>query len=194
MPDTTGSITNIITDPHFIRLTAATRRAYYATHDPYRLRDRVRNDLDQLMKHYTTNQINLSEHATAFQKLLALVRRVTPAMPVRPEDLTWYLDSVATQGAVVVTLFGAYAVARERMVTPAEVAAATGTGESTWRNRAAAGDIPGALMKGKQWLLPADTLAALYGVSIPERTRDQTPLSPDDEAFLAAYDPDADLA
>lgn len=47
----------------------------------------------------------------------------------------------------------------QSFVTPAEVAAATGTSESQWRNKAAAGVIPGAVKKGKQWLLPRSILA-----------------------------------
>jgi excisionase family DNA binding protein len=39
-------------------------------------------------------------------------------------------------------------------MTPAEVAAETGTEESTWRRKLIAGQIPGAMKKGKQWLLP----------------------------------------
>lgn len=39
-------------------------------------------------------------------------------------------------------------------LTPAEAAQATGTSESHWRNKAAAGKVPGAIKKGKQWLLP----------------------------------------
>lgn len=39
-------------------------------------------------------------------------------------------------------------------MTPVEVAAETGTEESVWRKRAARGDVPGAVKKGKQWLLP----------------------------------------
>lgn len=39
-------------------------------------------------------------------------------------------------------------------VTPGEAAVLTGTAESGWRNRASAGKIPGAVKKGKQWLIP----------------------------------------
>lgn len=39
--------------------------------------------------------------------------------------------------------------------TPAEAAEMTDTAESSWRNRAAAGKIAGAIKKGKQWLIPA---------------------------------------
>jgi hypothetical protein len=39
-------------------------------------------------------------------------------------------------------------------LTPAEAAAHFGGAEVTWRTRAAAGLIPGAVKKGKQWLFP----------------------------------------
>lgn len=42
--------------------------------------------------------------------------------------------------------------------TPVEAAALTGTSESGWRNRAAAGKIAGAIKKGKQWLIPANAV------------------------------------
>jgi hypothetical protein len=42
------------------------------------------------------------------------------------------------------------------VMTPVEIAQATGTAESTWRNKAAAGEIPGAVKKGKQWLIPRE--------------------------------------
>lgn len=41
---------------------------------------------------------------------------------------------------------------------PSELAAVTGEGESTWRWRAAEGVVPGAIKKGKQWLLPKTVL------------------------------------
>ena len=46
-------------------------------------------------------------------------------------------------------------------MTPAQIAAATGTAESTWRNKAARGEIPGAHKAGKQWLIPRAVLRAL---------------------------------
>jgi hypothetical protein len=45
-------------------------------------------------------------------------------------------------------------------LTPAEAAALTNTAESTWRNKAAAGQVPGAIKKGKQWLIPRAWLRA----------------------------------
>ena len=50
--------------------------------------------------------------------------------------------------------FVAVALIPRQYVTPNEAAAFTATAESSWRNRAAAGEIPGAVKKGKQWLIP----------------------------------------
>jgi hypothetical protein len=69
----------------------------------------------------------------------------------------------------------AYACASERFVTPAQVAAQTNTSESLWRNRAAAGSIPGAIKAGKQWLLPRDVLSLCYGVALPYDLFTETP-------------------
>jgi len=43
-------------------------------------------------------------------------------------------------------------------LSPDEAAALTSTSASSWRNRAAAGKIPGAFKKGKQWLIPRATV------------------------------------
>lgn len=45
-------------------------------------------------------------------------------------------------------------IVEKSVLTPAEAAELTNTHESGWRNRAAAGEIPGAFKKGKQWLIP----------------------------------------
>lgn len=42
----------------------------------------------------------------------------------------------------------------DSLLTPAEAAELFGGAESSWRNRAASGEIPGAFKKGKQWLIP----------------------------------------
>lgn len=73
-------------------------------------------------------------------------------------DVTWLLawleHEPASEATAVVTLLYVYASAPDENLTPAEIASATGTAESTWRNRAAAGEFPGAVKRGKQWLIP----------------------------------------
>lgn len=77
-------------------------------------------------------------------------------------DLTWlfaWLDhEPASEATAVVSMLYAYASAPDETMTPAELAAATGTAESTWRNKAAAGEIAGAIKRGKQWLIPERVL------------------------------------
>lgn len=46
----------------------------------------------------------------------------------------------------------------ENYLTPDEIAERTGDAASGWRNKAAAGKIPGAIKKGKQWLIPASAV------------------------------------
>jgi hypothetical protein len=50
-------------------------------------------------------------------------------------------------------------------LTPAEISQITETAESTWRNKASNGEIPGAIKKGKQWLLPVSSIRNL-GINI----------------------------
>lgn len=50
------------------------------------------------------------------------------------------------------------AISPDSLLTPAEAAAFFGGAESSWRNRAASGEIPGVFKKGKQWLIPRHTV------------------------------------
>jgi|Deesub1362A_J573_1020465.scaffolds.fasta_scaffold00751_12 hypothetical protein len=51
-------------------------------------------------------------------------------------------------------------------LTTSEAAELTGESESTWRNRCARHDVPGAIKKGKQWLIPAAAVLLLNVVEI----------------------------
>jgi hypothetical protein len=61
---------------------------------------------------------------------------------------------IANQEAVVEVTLASYL----SYLTCSEAATATGTSSSSWRNRAAAGDIPGAVKRGKTWLIPRDII------------------------------------
>lgn len=49
-------------------------------------------------------------------------------------------------------------ISPDSLLTPAEAAVLFGGAESSWRNRAASGEIPGAFKKGKQWLIPKSAI------------------------------------
>lgn len=81
-----------------------------------------------------------------------------PNLTITETDLTWLLSWMdhepETEAVAVMAMLYAYAMAPDETMTPAEAAEATGTSESSWRNRAAAGQFPGSVKAGKQWLIP----------------------------------------
>lgn len=96
---------------------------------------------------------------------VTLITRLVEADPAlcwyTEEDMNWFVQTLdAPDGKTILTLFCAMYSAPDSYLTPAEVAAATDTAESGWRNKANAGEIPGAIKKGKQWLLPRAVLIA----------------------------------
>lgn len=79
------------------------------------------------------------------------------------ENMEWLVGVFEMEDGpalAILWLLMAYSSAPDEWMTPAEAAAATGTAESGWRNKAAAGNIPGAFKKGKQWLLPRSVVLA----------------------------------
>lgn len=99
---------------------------------------------------------NRNQVLTAFTALLTALVEADPRLSYTTDDIAWLvsvLDDAELQ-KVTISLWMAYATAPADLLTPAEAANATDTSESYWRNRAAAGEIPGAYKKGKQWLLP----------------------------------------
>lgn len=106
-------------------------------------------------------EIASADILSAFTNLLLAIVSVDEKLSYTQDDFAWFvsiLDNDAS--AAVLGLLCAYMVAPCDHLTPLEVAEQTGTSQSNWRNKAAAGDIPGAVKKGKQWLLPVPVLKA----------------------------------
>lgn len=118
-------------------------------------------------------------YVPALTAMLSNIAKVMPALAINQDTFDGYLRLIDTYGAVVPPMMLAYASASERFATPAQVADATGTSESLWRNRSAANEIPGAVKMGKQWLLPRDVLRLLYGIELPA---DLYTLTPEEQA------------
>lgn len=78
------------------------------------------------------------------------------------EDIEWLVSVLDDRELAqpVLGLLLAYGSAAPDLLTPAEVAGLAGGGESTWRARAASGEFPGAVKKGKTWLIPRESLLA----------------------------------
>lgn len=100
-----------------------------------------------------------SAFVTRFCGFLLELTEVDPRLAYTQDDLAWFIESMDSDQAMpIAALLFAWFSAPDEMLTPAEVAARTETHESGWRNKAAAGEIPGAIKKGKQWLLPRSVL------------------------------------
>lgn len=56
---------------------------------------------------------------------------------------------------------GQHGAASHLWLTPEEAAAESGLAAGTWRWRAGRGEVPGAIKKGKQWLIPRSALRDL---------------------------------
>lgn len=105
----------------------------------------------------------------AITNLLITITQADDRLSYTPEDIDWFvsvLDMPDSEARAVLNLFSAWFSAADTYVTPTEVATATNTAESGWRNKAAAGEIPGAIKKGKQWLLPVAWLRS-RGTEVP---------------------------
>lgn len=101
-----------------------------------------------------------------FVSVLTTLVEADPKLRYSEEDMQWFTEVMQSDDAhVTMSMFFAVAASKPSFVTPAQIAAQTGTAESSWRNRAAAGEIIGAVKAGKQWLIPLNTLRA-YGHDI----------------------------
>lgn len=112
---------------------------------------------DKLKKVVTAEffETNRGEIVNRFFDLFNGIVQADPRIRYGPDDLDWFLSELdKPHGLAMLWLMLAWASASPDYLTPVEIADATGTAESTWRNKAAAGEIPGAVKKGKQWLIP----------------------------------------
>lgn len=101
-----------------------------------------------------------------FLKLIGEMRQADSRLHYSNEDVQWLIDTLhGEQASVTMSMLFAMASAKPTYATPVQIAQATDTAESTWRNRAAAGDFVGAYKAGKQWLIPITSLRA-QGVDV----------------------------
>jgi len=118
------------------------------------------NDLNEIKteQHFSQNR---AEFVARFCDLISSVTIADSNLDYTEADLAWFIQAMDDEHALAIaSLLLAWASAPDELLTPAEVAEITGTADSTWRNKAAAGEIPGAVKKGKQWLLPRSVLRA----------------------------------
>ena len=158
------SFTDILHDPHFCNLVAIIRfplhsREWRVAHHVVRFSLRMAS-LELLMtwQHFENAQ-GRNEFARLFKRLLEDIQQADPRLRSSEGDMQWLLGVMDQEDALIpMSMLWASAYAQDRYLTPAEIAAQTGTSQSNWRNKAAAGHFPGAIKRGKVWLIPSAIL------------------------------------
>lgn len=160
---------DILQNEHFNNLAATIRVAFHSaawkqnhTHVPFWTLNKAFADAV-----FIDTEMNKELVIERFTALITALADADPALCwYTAEDMDWFLQTLDSDHAkVVLSLFLAWYSAPDTYYTPAEIASITGTAESGWRNKAAAGEIPGAIKKGKQWLIPRTVLRA-QGVKV----------------------------
>lgn len=170
------SFSDILHNPCFARLCVPIRVVFHS-HEWKRAHPEVpiRHLLERWEKFSLNYDLYPHEYLPALINLLTAIGKATPRLMYQAKDLEGFQRLLEGRGAVVAHLFGAYASAADRLITPVQAAEVSGNAESAWRNRAAAGDIPGAWKAGKQWLLPVSVIELLYCVAVPAEMQHRDP-------------------
>lgn len=140
-------------NPHFNAIAALLRRTFGASWRAAHPEIPLNQLLADLAKVTAPDSWNKDE---ALSQLLALITRISESKPsVSTNDLDWLVNIFdGAHPETTINLLLAWSSAPDELLTPAEAAALTNGAESTWRNMAANGELPGAFKKGKQWLIP----------------------------------------
>lgn len=108
---------------------------------------------------------------TNFVEMVNAAVSADPSIQVAEENIKWAVDAISTHDTLSLALVWTLSVTPPHYLTPAEVAAATGTAESSWRNKCAAGQIEGAVKKGKRWLIPDYALIKQHVAEVGRPTK-----------------------
>ena len=163
--------TNILHNEHFNNFAAIIRAAYHSKQWQARtgvpVWTLVRN-FDQATAPDLGKQMDKADVLDAFTALVTALAAADGRLVYSQDDMDWFISVLDSPSPLVpLNMLKAWFSAYDQMLTPAEVAEQTGTAESTWRNKAAAGEFPGAQKKGKQWLLPVSVLRSRGLISKP---------------------------
>lgn len=129
----------------------------------------VRNTLNRLMRlrkglpARTAQEDFMNEFSPLIQRLV----EADTNLHYYTDDMDWITQSISSEDApLIFSLLFAYASCPVHWYTAEQVSTFTNNAPSTWRMRAANGEIIGAKMVGKTWLFPESGLVA-YGVQLP---------------------------
>lgn len=171
-------LSDILHNEHFVRLCVPIR---VVMHAPAWRKDHANVPFwfhwERLSRSADLVKSNPTAFLDALRILLEAIAVTTPVLRYRAEDYGWLCAvTESDDGYAAAHMFLAYASGADSFITPAEAERYSGTPENTWRVRAADGNLPGAVKKGKQWLLPVSVMRYVFNVSIPADAADMMPL------------------
>ena len=89
---------------------------------------------------------------------------------VSAEDVAWFRGLITAASPAdawgLRAMLLAFGTSIDVLLTPVDAALLTDEGESTWRKRILAGEVPGVIKRGKQWLIQAAAIRVL-GYEVP---------------------------
>lgn len=155
-----SDFSSILRHPNFVRVSAIIRTPFWSSYWKTAHADvPFWTLLDNVKK-----PLQISDREETFGALSELLREIagaTERLRYSEEDITWLtLVFDEEHWTTTIWLLMAYSSAPDTLYAPSELALVTETAESTWRKYAATGAVPGAVKKGKQWLLPKSVLIA----------------------------------
>ena len=157
------NLSEVLTNPHFNNLTAIIRVAFRSStwrqnHADVPVKTLEKNFSNLVLFKPDEAVPNKVQVISAFSDLIMALTQADSRLLYTKDDYQWFIEVLDADEWWKLALMCAWYSAPDTRLTPVEIAEKTGTNESTWRNKAASGEIPGATKKGKQWLLPRSVL------------------------------------
>lgn len=170
------SLTATLHDPHFnsfaalfsIAISPKWRLAHPEVPDVRSILDRLARLSRSLPKDATSIR---NSFVKEFTLLLVQIVEADSRLHYSTDDLDWLysmLDGIESDPShvrAILSMLFAVAVTPREFLTVEQLVEVSGEGASTWRARAANGDIIGAWKAGKTWMFPVLSLRA-YGVNV----------------------------
>lgn len=162
--DSNMQLTQILNNPHFCNLVAIIRIALHSLdwreeNPEERFSARIFQIESLMTREHFQDEGDKYEFTQLFIRLLKDIMVADHRLRYTKDDIQWFAEAMEQEQALVImSMLFASAHAEDQYLTPPEIAAQTGKSESNWRNKAAAGEFPGAIKKGKVWLIPFSVL------------------------------------
>jgi len=157
-------LTQILNNPHFCNLVAIIRIPLHSyewrdENPEVRFSARIHSIESWVTRTQFQSESDKFEFMQRFISLLKDMMKADDRLRYTSADIQWFTEAMMQEQALVImSMLFASAYAEYQYLTPPEIAAKTGTSESNWRNKAAAGEFPGATKRGKLWHIPLSVL------------------------------------